>query len=446
MAAELSHSIAGDVELQRMLVKVASDCLVSNRRSQGPEEIFSRLNQTRADLALLLIQRLVEAKSTVPDMQKLLGTVWETIRQANLTFELTLGSSDAPYYRFLLRLLFLALRVHAEQKDEPQNPDVDFRVSLRLIEKVDIMPIIFDILQRVVANGLRDLAAFIHEKPTESSPTDLALITAILQTCLRIPGIELSYSQVVSTFVQSDSARVATTLFTWSDVLAIEGDPIYGELSILFLLELSTVPAMAEQLAIDGILGHIGAANITSYLRRANVNQFAEGAGFRRCYSIWVRGILPLLLHLLDAVGASMASEVSVFLIQFPNLLEQSSQAFDAPELSRTVSKAQAKYITLGICSEIHTLSLIMFILNEYRESAPGLEIPEVKWDWAAVLENVEFWLGSMTVLRERILPMDEREILLSKKKAEGEAANKLEEKVVAELRGIRDVLGASES
>lgn len=394
----------------------------------------------------MLVQRLVETQSTVQDLRKLLGTVWETIRQSNLSFEVVLGTADAPYFRLLLKLLFLALRVHGESNNLPQDSDADFRSSIRLTEKADVIPIVLDIFHRVVANGLRDLAAFIHEKPAESSPADLALITAILQTGLRIPGIDLSYSQIVSMFVQCDSARVATTLFTWSDSLAIDGDPIYGELSILFLLELSAVPAMAEQLAIDGVLGHIGAANITTYLRRSNVSPFADGAGYQRCYSIWVRGILPLLLHMLDAVGASIASEVSVFIMQFPNLLEQASQAFDAPELSRTASKAQSKYITLSICSEIHTLSLIIFILNGFREEATGSDIPEVKWDAAAVLENVEFWLGSMTVLRERILPMGEREVWMSKKKTGGTAANKLEEKVVAELRGIRDVLGASES
>jgi nuclear pore complex protein Nup188 len=428
------------------LAKVASDCLVANRRSQGSEEIFRRLNQTRADLTLVLVQRLVEVKSTVPDLHKLLGTVWETIRQSNLTFEVVLGTADAPYYRLLLKLLFLALRVHGEYEEQTQSSGSNLRASTRLTEKADVVPTVLDIFHRVVANGLRDLAAFIHEKPTESFPADIGLITAILQTGLRIPGIELCYSQIVSTFVQADSARVATTLFTWSDSLAIEGDPIYGELSILYLLELSVVPTMAEQLAIDGVLGHIGAANITSYLRRSNVSPFAEGAGFQRCYSIWVRGILPLLLHMLDAVGASIASEVSAFLIQFPNLLEQASQAFDAPELSRTASRMQTKYITLSICSEIHTLSLIMFILNGFREEATGLDIPEVKWDAASVLENVEFWLGSMTVLRERILPMGEREVWMSKKRTGGAAANKLEEKVVAELRGIRDVLGAGEA
>jgi nuclear pore complex protein Nup188 len=204
---------------------------------------------------------------------------------------------------------------------------------------------------------------------------------------------------------------------------------------------------MAEQLAIDGVLGHIGAANITSFLRRSNVSPFAEGAGFQRCYSIWVRGILPLLLHMLDAVGASIASEVAVFLAQFPNLLDQASQAFDAPELSRTASRAQTNYITLSICSEIHSLSLIMFILNGFREEATGMDIPEVKWDASAVLENVEFWLGTPAVLRERILPMGEREASMSKKKSgDSAAASRLEEKVVAELRGIRDVLGAGEA
>jgi nuclear pore complex protein Nup188 len=139
---------------------------------------------------------------------------------------------------------------------------------------------------------------------------------------------------------------------------------------------------MAEQLAIDGVLGQIGAANTTSYLRRSVINPFADGAGIQRCYNIWVRGILPLLLNILDAVGNSIGTEVALFLNQFPNLLKQSSEAFDTPETSRTVSKGISKPITLNICSEVHSLSLIIYILHEFRQADAGTrDIPEVKWD-----------------------------------------------------------------
>lgn len=416
---------------------------MSNKKSQGSEEIFLRLCQTRADLALVLIQRLVEANPRTPELEPLLLLTWETIRSSNVTFEIVLASGDPSYYRTLLKILFLALRIHSDGNRQNQTTQANLKASTRLAHSSAIIPAVLDILDRVVAKGLRDLAAFIHEKPADASPEDLALITAVLQACLHVPGIELCYSQIVNMFVQNDSPRLATTLFSWADTLAIRGDPIYGELSILFLLELSTVPAMAEQLGVDGVLSHIGTANISLYLRQGKIGPFADGTGLQRCYSIWTKGILPLVLNLLDAVGASIAAEVSLFLNQFPALLKQSSEAFDAPETSRTVSKVEPKYITFDVCSEVHVTSLILFILNGFRNGTIGEEIPEVKWDSSAVLENVEFWLGSRQILRERILPMGEREVALSKQKADSQdAKNKLEEKVVLELMGIRDVLG----
>ena len=150
---------------------------------------------------------------------------------------------------------------------------------------------------------------------------------------------------------------------------------------MLFLLELSTVPPMAEQLAIDGLLGQISGANLTGYLRRAIVNPLKDSAGDQRCYNLWVRGILPLLLNIMSAVGDAVGTEVVLFVNQFPNLLKQSSEAFDTPEISRTIARGTFKRITLNMCSEIHSLSLIMYILHSFRKSDGGAGIPDIKWD-----------------------------------------------------------------
>lgn len=403
--------------MQSKLARVASECLLANIQNQGSEEIFRRLNQSRGALALILVQRLVEARSTVSEMEGLLTKIWETIRQSDITFQLALSQSDPIYYRTLLKLLFLGLHIHSDGKEKAKSFGDSFKLSSRLAQSSPIIETVIDILDKVVAQGIRDITAFIHEQPEEVFPEDLALITGILQACLRIPGIELCYSQIVAIFEHNNSARVAITLFSWSDTLAVEGDPIYGELSILFLLELSTVPAMAEQLAIGGILSNISTASITTYLRGGNVGPFAEGAGLQRCYSIWVRGILPLVLNLLDSVGAAIASEASQFLIQFPALLKQSIEALEPPASSRMIAKTQPKYITLAMCTEAHTMSLIMFVLRGFREGAETLEMAEIKWDSAAMLDNAEFWLGTRAVLSGKILPMGERDVALFKKK-----------------------------
>ncbi|KAG9245769.1 nucleoporin-like protein [Calycina marina] len=438
LAIELSTDLLGNVDLQSKLARVAGDCLVANTQSQGSEEIFQKLNKIRADLALVLIQRLVEAGSKVPEMDNLLTKIWDTVRQSETTFYLALASGDPSYHRTLLKIMFSCLRILPAANNQQ---DANLRASTRITQASPIVGIVIHVLDKVVAAGIRDIVTFIHEQSGDASPEDLALITGVLQSCLRVPGIELCYSQIVAIFEQNNSARFAITLFSWSDTLAIDGDPIYGELSILFLLELSTVPAMAEQLAIGGILGNISTANITTYLRGGKACPFAEGAGFQRCYSLWQRGILPLVLNLLDSVGAAIASEASHFLVQFPALLKQTIEALDPPASSRLIAKTQTKYITLATCSEAHTLSLIMFILNGFKDSVEGAEMADIKWDSAAMLDNAEFWLGSTATLKGKILPMGDRDVALFKQEIKDTESNRLLERIIGELAGIKTVL-----
>ncbi|CAG8961829.1 hypothetical protein HYFRA_00014005 [Hymenoscyphus fraxineus] len=453
LALELTSSLASNIELQEALIKVSLDSLTSNCRSQRSEEIFTRLCYQRADFALILTQRLTEAKCALPQINNLLEKTWHTIRNFRGTFEQSIRQEDAPYYRSLLKLLFVAARAHAASPGTIPSESEDFSVSVRMKDSMPVVSVVLDIIKYVVAIGLREFVAAIHDEESDPLPEDIALITGILQSCLRIPGIDFAQTKIISIFRDNGTARVATTLFSWSDSIAIDGDPIYGELSMLFLLELSTLPLMAEQLAMNGILGQLASANISTYLRSGKVSPFADGPGLQRCYSIWTRGILPFLLNLLDAVQVSIATEVALFLNQFTPLLAQCSEAFEAPESSRTSVKGPPKYICLSMCSEAHSLALINYILEGFRGQAEGsVDVPALNWDAEGMAGNVEWWLGAKMVLRERIVPMGRRDEELRGRKGEvtglgtgGVGGSRLEQKVLVELMGIRDVLGGGE-
>jgi nuclear pore complex protein Nup188 len=445
--------MAANPSLEVTLSNVVKDCLIANNRSQLPEGIFARLTQTRADFALILLQRLSEAKCTKPEFLGLLSVIWETLRNLESSFEAVLTAGDADYYRSLLKMLFLALRAHAtrEQASKKSNSIANLpspSEAQKISSSLTTVRIVLDILRQVVARGFRDLVAAIHERPTESVADDIGLVTAILQACLHVPGIQFYHTEILQSMAAFDAPRVATTLFSWSDKFAVDGDPIYGELSTLFLLELSSIPEVAEQLAVEGTLGHISNASITSYIRRGNVSSLSEGLGPQRCYSIWVRGILPLLLNILYAVGGSIAAEVALFLNQFPKLLHQSVEAIDVPH-SRLGAAMPPPRITYLMVAEVHSLAFLLYVLSSFRISFAGItDVPEVKWDYTSVLESVDHWLTERTVLRERILPLNAREMEMAKLKplsAGTECENRLEEKVVQELLGIRDVLTGGE-
>ena len=417
------------------MLQVATQCLTSNQSQQGPAQIFVRITQSRANLSLLLLQRLADAESIPKDISPLLTAVWTTMSAVEEPF----STSQIGYYRTLLKILYVVLR--GWHRSSTPARDADARA---LDAGPDLSPIILNILDRVVANGFRTLVSLIHDADATVYPEDVALITAVLQACLSMPGIDQCQTQILIIMATHDVLHVATSLFSWSDRLADRGDPIYGELSLLFLLELSALPTLAEQLACDGLLGHLAAADLATQMRRPNVSPLAEAATAQRCYSIWSKALLPLLLNILIALGATIAPEVAYVLNQFPNLLDSSVQRFEAPGASRTSARGAPRHITLLAASEIHSLALLTRVLGALRVNN-NRDIPEVAWDAAPLLENVEFWLSRLKLLREHLVPLGQREGEWQGTKpltAGRSVENRLEEKVVGLLEAVRTVLG----
>ncbi|KAK2606003.1 hypothetical protein QQS21_003629 [Conoideocrella luteorostrata] len=436
LLVELSTSLPDNETVAKQMLQVAQQCLNANQGAPGPESIFVKLIDARAGLALVLVQRLAKLSVAVQDINQLLGTLVGTIQGVEEPF----GKNSIPYYRILLKSLFVTLRsYHLSGNKGVSESAVDLGGST-----VSVTQTVLNILDHVVGRGFRSLVSLIHDNDPDIFPEDLALLTAILQACLSLPNMDQSQTQILNIMAAHDAVNAATSLFSWADKLLQQGDPVYGELSILFLLELSTLPLVAEQLACDGVLGSLLSANLSKYMLRSTVSPYADTPVAQRSYAIWVKGFLPLMLNLLAALGATLASEITYVLNQFSHLLEASVDRFEAPGASRTKSESSSQYLTLLATSEIHSLALLTRVLSALRANN-NRDIPAVGWDATAVLENVEFWLSSKRLLKERLLPLGSRETEWRNTRRElgiaGGSENVLEEKLVSQLETVRDVL-----
>ncbi|MCJ1381806.1 hypothetical protein MMC17_004917 [Xylographa soralifera] len=447
LVTQLSITLNADQKFNKTLAEIIRDCLRSNLDNNLPQAIFERLCQSRADLAFALMQRIVETTPRSAEARSILKPAWTTLRSINpdLGLELTVG--DATYSRTLLKILYLALQAHM-----PSSETASSRAS-KSMENPSTMEntqVVLEILSVVVAKGFRSLTTLLHEDVTKVSPSDYALINAILRAGLGIPGIERYPEQLVAQFTDNHTARYACTLLSWSHQLTIGDDPVYGELSMVFLLELSAVPVLAEAMAVEGVLTGISTATLMQYFRRpGGIGPFSEPTTM---YGIWFRNLLPLALNLLGAIGAPIAAEVSAFIDQFRGQLSRSSNSFDTKPPSP--SDPVAGYITLGMASEVHSLALIRDILETFREAGPSAgivaaNVAELSWDRLQVKEDIENWLQRRKTLRECILATNEKEEVWSRQmplSATGGAENRLEEKVVAEMSAALSILGDTES
>jgi len=446
LTLELSYVVGKDDRVAKILTSVVKKCMRANAESNLPEALFGQLMVLRADLAFALLKKLVEAKVQTPEARQLLTPVWHAIRSSTADFENVFSTNAVQYYRSLLRILYLALNFQLLDSSA-QPADVSFRSSFRgavpsshgdYSEAISAQ--LLEILADTVAKGFRSLANQLHADPSSVSPSDFALLTALLQRIISIPEMNMWQSQAALLFANNNTVRYATSLFSWSDRLTLgKDDPIYGELSVLFLLSLSTIPALAETMAVDGVLSQLNTANVMNYYRRPNGMGPSDAP--LRLYSIWVKGILPLCLNLLLSVGPPVAGEISSFLNQYPTQLARAGLALNSSPSARTATK-----ITLSIASECHSLSLISTIIENVRKQGPKLgiqanDVAPLDWDKENVKEDVESWLSRKGALMERVIAMDEREVAMLGRTGE-DGRSELEARVVGELEDAGRCLG----
>jgi len=435
---ELSICLPKNDVLAKQLQQVAVQCLKADRDAEGAPAVFVRVMDARVNLALVLVQRLEKMPLSVDDHRELLAAVTLAINVCDTSF----APETALYYRKLLQTLYVSMRAYQVRLDNTR----DSKEKSNGKHSVEVNQMVLNILDRVVAQGFRNLVSLLHDDTQSVTQGDFGLITALLQACLAMPGMEQSQTQILNIMASHNCFYAATSLFSWADKLTDQGDPVYGELSMLFLLELSALPGVAEQLACDGILNILLTANLTKFMIKGRLSPYAETPMAQRCYGIWVKGLLPLMLNLLTALGGTVAPEVAYLLNQFPELLELSATRFEAPGASRTQLRSSAQHLTLMGTSEVHSLALITRILNALRINL-GREIPEVNWNAPSVLESTEMWLASERMFKDGLLPLGPREIewrSMKRTSKDERGDNVLEQKVYSQLEAVRDVLSES--
>lgn len=434
-----------DREVQRSMALVVQSSLEANTRSVPQESIFERIQQTRVDFAQALLQRLVEVGAKGAEVFGLLKVAWDTLRTRRATYEEALVNDDTEYYRSLLNVLFLALQFHVDgpSRAAPETINKKAELSSDLTQVIEITKV-------VVAQGFKALTTYLHDDPEKCTPKDFAILTAILQTCLQVKNADRLLEHIVFHIQDNDTARYATTLFSWADQLAVAGDPIYGDLSISFLVKLSTIPMLAEHLAVEGVLMRLSTCRLTNVLRQSK--GFGPFDPVPRLYTIWTSGILPLCLNLLYHVMRT-APEVAAFLNQFEGQLGRAAESFSAGRATAGTSVPAPHRICLSMASEANSLALITFILDRFREAgaSAGVDassIQELKWDKGQVKEDIEELLERKQTLRTRIVATNDKEVEMARQKpasASSGAENRLEEKIIGELGAALLCLGGEE-
>ena len=147
---ELSLAMSGDAEVTKTLSFVICGCLQSNLENTLPAIIFTKLEQSRAVLAFVLLQRVAELPQRGSDIQDVLALTFDIFRGINPDLGLALAGDGSEYTRTLLRIIYLALQIHSRALAQASSgPSTDLHQSKALAT----MQVVLEILDVVVAKA-----------------------------------------------------------------------------------------------------------------------------------------------------------------------------------------------------------------------------------------------------------------------------------------------------
>nr|POE49271.1 nucleoporin [Quercus suber] len=459
LASTLCDCAEQEAHVRTALAMTVRSCLQTNMDADLDIPGTAEALQSRADLAFILLSKLINIEATEPVMKELLPLAWSLLRTSPVDYDVASAPSDLQYYRVLLQVLYLTIQPHAyiSLGPPPTRASTQGRAPVERGPpslSADISSMFVEIVRHVIVTGFRALCGNLHTDLNLALPADFAMLTALLQAVLSVRGIASVHHLITVVIVDSSTIRGALSLYSWADQLAavMADDPLYGEIAITFLLSLSTISPVAEQMALDGVLDQISNANISNYYRKPNgKGPFDEPV---RMFTIWSEGLLPLSLNLLDAVGPVMAAEVAIFLNSFRNQLQraESSLKLWAPgEATRLPLNSHVNDVTLGLVTEAHSLLLLGMILesdaiNGAAEGVNATDIPPLALDLQMLKGLVAALPRSKRSLVDRIVPANEREVVWAQTAAKGSSSNLLAEKVIREVTQATALLGEATS
>ena len=427
LCSEHGFFFARNSDVRVLMSRIITNCLRANMQVLAPEKLFDTLFQTRAEIAGMLLGPLVTIAPHGSEFTSILRIAYDSARYRNGSYQLALTNDDLAYWRSNLNNIRLALQFHIGKSIGTQSIGPGANISA--VDKS--ISLLVDIASQIIGEGMATIISALQDQvqsraepsPDSLSADDVAMLLSLLQTILRLPSLPQFSSQLSTALIATSTTDSCLLLYSWSHTLVVENIPIYAPLAMQFLASLSQLPPVAEHLATSGIFSRLLSAKTTQKLQ-----QLPQGAGHtdRRpnggLYYNLFSDFLRISLNLLDSIGGGIASEVSVFLNAFSKQLIRASRSFAADDTKDEGSDG----LTLGAATEVHNLSLISFILEQFRlagassavDPAQILSLENFDEHRKAIAGDISDILAQDLVYRfRRIVPTNEVEAVWAKQK-----------------------------
>ncbi len=475
----------------QLLATIAKLCLRFNTENGIPVPLFKDVFDERLQLSFFLYYNI--SRSLLPvDSKAGLVEATALLVSTDLNYLESLRKGDTRVCRFLLRIIIILL--DSLQKDSK----VAFQGGSG--------GCLSDLVETVVAKGIKTLVTTIENKShINSSSTiqingnaqissddngvgitsffteDLTQIISVLTKVLTLNPSRGFLSSMATMISETHTAISIMTLFSCSHQLAINGDPVFGELSLLLILELASVDIIAEHLIVNGLFSMLVESPIATMIQQGGIKPTSSNPA-ARLHSIWCR-MLTLVASLLSKIGSRLIPEIAMFLKFYSNQIEYALKGWNRDNLILSISTVVE---TSQIVILIELLSVLdnqtgggeytgqVFIDSKIKEVASrensslhlpssngsrkgfdgqsqpqhnGATLPSghINYNKQDLADRLDYLLTHPKFLASRVVSNNAEEAKLSEQETK-DGSNALVDRIVEEVRDIRSMLDTQSS
>lgn len=403
----------------KMLDKVADICLEKVSEEEYSVPVLSAPIQSRIAL-MFTIKLQISRRKLSNDTFSTLSSIYNILSSPDYKFIEAISNdgkqeSSDKSYRLLLRALIISLD---GLKSVSEN-------------SFQILQIIYGIFCNIIIRGMSAAVQAALSNPDCGADVDMVLIISILRKCLAVDGVKSLYPKVASVLFETQCTKLVMGLYSYAQSLSTGNDDLaYGELALFYLLEWLNVSQIADQLINNGILDSLMESPTSLKIREGGVTPTTNP----QLHTLWIKGILPILLVLLQNVGSRIVGDILIIINFFSEQIQSSFDSWSNPT-----------EISTSTITETTQLLLLVDILGKFSSNPDAIKnnlkgtIPLSE----DLIGSIDYLLSHPRFLNASLVATspEEQRLFLIEDSSSTPDGNKLLTLVQDELRDLRDLL-----
>lgn len=327
------------------------------------------------------------------------------------------------------------------------TPSITYRQLLRTLSVVfeslqavfennyQLLQVVYGTFSVVIVGGMTAASQAAISNPRGGADIDMVIIISILKKCLGINGVKGLFPKLASLLSESQCIKSVMSLYSYSkDLLNGNEEQIYGELALTFFLEWMNIDQIADQLIRNGLLDLLMESPISRKIHEGGIKPTTNP----KLHTLWVNGILPVLLTLLQKVGSRIVGDILVVVDFFSEQIRFTVSSWRNPS-----------EITISVITETTQIILLVDMLNKLSsspefisEQLDGMVLPreELVGYFDYLISHPRFLNATLVATSA-----EEQELVLTEDITEIPEGNKLLSSVQDDLRELRELVHSSE-